>query len=130
MKKYNREGKEVGETKSSKYIEAMNKDKRKADEAYIENQRAIQNIQRIIQEGISNVEDLTAYLHFVIEDARHMEDIARQTNNNIIYSETIAVKREFLKLLELVFKDGSAAAAIDGTEEAHREGNDGSEGYA
>ena len=111
-------------------LEKMNAERRKAEEAYLESQQDMLNVRRILREGIGNVEDLLQYLVACIEDAKHMEDIARERNNTILYSETIAIRREFTKLLDLVMMDGSAEEAIDGTEEKHRGENDGNESYA
>jgi hypothetical protein len=111
-------------------LEKMNAERRKAEEAYLESQQDMLNVRRIMRDGISNVEDLLQYVVACIEDARHMEDLARERNNTILYSETIAIRREFTKLLDLVMKDGSAEAVIDGTEEKFREENDGNESYA
>ena len=110
-------------------LEKINAERRKAEEAYLESQQDMLNIHRIMREGISGVEDLLQYLVACIEDAKHMEDLARERNNTILYSETIAIRREFTKLLDLVMMDGSAEAVIDGTEEAHREKNTGEEAY-
>ena len=111
-------------------LEKINAERRKAEEAYLESQQDMLNIHRIMREGIGNVEDLLQYLVACIEDAKHMEDLARERNNTILYSETIAIRREFTKLLDLVMMDGSAEAVMGGTEEAHREENDGNESYA
>ena len=110
-------------------LEKMNKDRRKAEEAYLESQERMLEIERIKKEGISGVEDLVFYIDDVIESVKHSEDLARMQNNPIVYSEAIGIRREMEKLLTLVFTDGTAIEQIDGTEEAHRESNTGEEAY-
>jgi len=94
------------------------------------------DIHRMLKEGIQSVEELFKYLVFCIDDCKHMEDRARDTNNNIIYSEAIGIRREFTKLLKLLLIPGDEeeeeeeeGGEEDGTEEGHRANNDGSEGY-
>ena len=111
-------------------LEKMGKDRRKAEEEYLESQERMLEVQRIRREGISDVEDLITYSFDVIESVKHSEDLARMQNNAIVYSEAVGIRREFEKLLELILKDGSAMENIEGTEENHRANNDGEEGYA
>ena len=118
------------EKKNLTDLEKINAERRKAEAEYLDAQQDMLNVRRIMREGIGNVEDLLSYLVACIEDAKHMEDLARERNNTILYSETIAIRREFTKLVDLVLMDGSAEEVIDGTEEKHREENDGNESYA
>jgi hypothetical protein len=112
-------------------LEKMNKDRRKAEEEYLDSQQQMLEIQRIQREGITSVEELILYAADVIVSVTHSEDLARINNNPIVYSEAVGIRREFTKLLELVLKDGTAIPVEeqDGTEEAHRENNTGEEGY-
>jgi len=110
-------------------LEKMNKDRRKAEEEYLASQEQQLEMQRIEKEGILGVDDLVTYCIAVIEDVKHSEDIARVSNNSIIYSEAIGIRREFSKLLNLVFKVEAEDSPTEGTEEAHRANNDGQEGY-
>jgi hypothetical protein len=110
-------------------LEKMTAERKKAEAEYLESQQDMLNVRRIMRQGIGNVEDLLSYVVACIEDAKHMEDLARERNNPILYSETIAIRREFTKLLDLVLMDGSAEKILDGTEEAHRENNTGEEAY-
>ena len=110
-------------------LEKMSAERKKAEAEYLDSQQDMLNVKRIMREGINNVEDLVKYLVACIKDAKHMEDLARASNNNIMYSETVGIRREFLKLLKLVFLDGTAKEAMDGTEEKHRAENSGEEGY-
>ena len=113
-------------------LEKMNKDRAKAEAEYTAQKEELTEVFRIMREGIKNDEELVTYLVACIGDAKHMEDIARQGNNTIMYSETVAIKREFTKLLKLLLKGGEEMedlTDVDGTEEKHREVNDGSEGY-
>ena len=110
-------------------LEKMGKDRRKAEEAYIEEMNNKLEVQRIQREGISSVEDLITYTARVIEEVKHAETVARVGNNPIMYSEAIGIRREFEKLLNLVLMDGTAMEQVDGTEEKHRAENDGQEGY-
>jgi hypothetical protein len=111
-------------------LDKMNAERRKAEAEYLESQQNMLNVKRIMREGINNVEDLVEYVVACIGDAKHMEDMARASNNNIMYAETIGIRREFVKLLKLVFLDGTAEQVMeDGTEEAHRAKNEGEEAY-
>lgn len=112
-------------------LEKMNKDRRKAEEEYLESRERTLEIERIKKEGITSVENLVLYVTDVIESVKHSEDLARMQNNPIVYSEAIGIRREMEKLFNLIFMDGTAAEKIDleGTEEAHREKNKGEEGY-
>ena len=107
-------------------LEKMNKDRRKAEEEYLDSQQAMLEVRRIQRDGISNVEELILYVSDVIGGVTHAEDIARANNNSIIYSEAVGIRREMAKLLDLVLKDGTA---LDGSEEYHRANNEGEEGY-
>lgn len=111
-------------------LEKMNKDRRKAEEAYLESRDMVLEIERIKRDGISNVEELTVYIADVVKSVKHSEDLARMSNNAIVYSEAIGIRREMEKLLNLIFLDGTALENLDGTEEAHRAENDGDEAYA
>ena len=112
-------------------LEKMNKDRRRAEEEYLASQKERIEVERIKKDGISNVDDLVLYVRKVIEDVMHSEDLARLGNNPIVYSEAIGIRREFVKLKELILKDGTAAPMeeVDGTEEKHRKHNEGEEAY-
>lgn len=114
-------------------LEKMNRDRRKAEEAYVEHRDTMLEVRRIMRDGINCVEELVLYLDAAIQDSKHFEDLARAGNNSIMYSEAVGIKREFEKLLNLILMDGSAGQKIleetDGTEEAHRANNRGEEGY-
>ena len=112
-------------------LEKMNKDRRRAEEEYLESQQAKLEMVRIQREGISNVTELLKYIEDVIESVKHSEDLARLNNNPIVYSEAIGIKREFEKLGNLVVMDGSAMEVVDENEgeRQHRANNEGEEGY-
>lgn len=110
-------------------LEKLNRDRKKAEEAYLVSMDRKLEVERIRKEGISSVEDLIAYIDDIIESVQHSEDLARMSNNPIVYSEAIGIRREMTKLLNLVFMDGTAAEHVNGTEEKHREENTGEEGY-
>jgi hypothetical protein len=113
-------------------LEKMNKDRAKAEAEYAEQKEEVTEVFRIMREGIQNDEELVTYLVACIKDAKHMEDVARAKNNNIVYSEAIGIKREFTKLLKLLMIEGEEEEApedVDGTEEKHRANNEGEEGY-
>ena len=113
-------------------LEKMNKDRRKAEEEYLDSQQQMLEIRRIMRDGITDVDELILYIADVIQSVKHSEDLARQHDNHIVYSEAVGIRREFTKLLELVLKDGSAIPMeeVDGTEEKHRVNNKGEESYA
>lgn len=110
-------------------LEKMNKDRRKAEEAYLESVEKKLEVERIKRDGISNAEDLVIYISDVVESVQHSEDLARMNNNPIVYSEAIGIRREMNKLFLLLMRDEAPEEVMDGTEEAHREKNDGEEGY-
>lgn len=116
-------------------LKKMNKDRRRAEEEYLDHQQFKLEIARIQREGIVEWDDLINYIGGVIEDVKHSEDIARLGNNPIAYSESIGIRREFIKLLQLLALAESRAEnekeeLEDGTEEAHRAKNGGDESYA
>jgi hypothetical protein len=112
-------------------LEKMNKDREKAAKEFLAKKEELTEVYRIMQEGIQSVEELVTYLVACINDAKHMEDIARQGNNTIMYSEAVGIRREFQKLLKLLMKgdEEEEENPEDGTEESHRLENDGSEAY-
>ena len=116
-------------------LEKMNKDRAKAEEEYMEQKEQVLDIHRMLREGIKDGGELYEYIVFCINDCKHMEDMARKDNNNIVYSEAIGIRREFTKLLELlmvpdnIMEGEEEEEEMDGTEEAHRANNDGGEGY-
>ena len=111
-------------------LEKMNKDRAKAEAEYMEQREEVLNIHRILKEGIADGSELYEYLVFCVNDCKHMEDIARKENNSIVYSEAIGIRREFTKLLKLLtMAEKVEECEEDGTEEAHRAKNDGSEAY-
>ena len=120
------------EKKIENDLERMNKDRRKAEEEYLDSQQAMLEVKRIQRDGITNVVELVLYIADVLGSVTHAEDMARVQNNSIVYSEAIGIRREMEKLLDLVLKDGTAILdeEVDGTEKHHREGNDGNESYA
>ena len=112
-------------------LEKMNKDRRKAEEEYLDSQQQMLEIRRIMRDGISDVDELILYVADVIKSVMHSEDLARASNNSIVYSEAVGIRREFTKLLDLILKDGTAMPMeeVEGTEEKHRAENDGEESY-
>ena len=111
-------------------LEKMNRDRRKAEEEYLDSQAQMLEVSRITRDGISNVDELILYVADVIQSVAHSEDVARASNNDIVYSEAIGIRREMTKLLELLLMNGTAEQSVeDGTEEAHRANNEGEEGY-
>jgi hypothetical protein len=113
-------------------LEKMNKDRAKAEKEYEESKELVVEVHRIMNEGIQSPDELLTYLVACVNDAKHMEDLARAGNNNILYSEAIGIRREFTKLLKLLVKgeiEGEEEEVVDGTEEKFREENDGNESY-
>jgi hypothetical protein len=111
----------------------MDKDRAKAEAEYAEQKEELTEVYRIMREGIKSFEELITYLAACIEDAKHMENLARERNNTILYSETVGIRREFIKLVKLLVKAGEEEENlenVDGTEENFREENDGNESYA
>jgi hypothetical protein len=113
-------------------LEKMNKDRAKAEAEYAEQKEELTEVFRIMREGIETYEELVTYLVACINDAKHAEDLARQANNNIMYSEAVGIRREFTKLVKLLVEGGEKEENLedlDGTEEAHRANNEGEEAY-
>ncbi|MCK4307580.1 hypothetical protein KAW50_05070 [candidate division WOR-3 bacterium] len=111
-------------------LEKMNKDRAIAEAEYAAQKEEVTEVFRIMREGIQNDEELVTYLVACINDAKHVEDVARQSNNTIMYSEAVGIRREFVKLLKLMMiEEDEKPEDIDGTEEKHRLENDGEEGY-
>jgi len=110
--------------------EKITAERKKVETEYLESQQDMLNVRRIIREGIQNSEDLIQYLVACIEDAEHMEDMARANNNYIMYSECVGIRREFTKLLKLSIMPPKEETEGDGTEKTHRANNKGEEGYA
>ena len=89
-------------------LEKMNMERRKAEEEYLDSQQQMLEIRRIMRDGISDVNELVLYVADVITSVTHSEDLARASNNDIVYSEAVGIRREFTKLLKLILKDGTA----------------------
>ena len=119
----------MGEKKMVSDLERMNKDRRRAEEEYLENQQRMLEVKRIMRDGITNVDELLLYVADVVLSITHSEDLARVSNNSIVYSEAVGIRREMTKLLELVLKGRSAMEDIVSSEERHRTNNDGGESY-
>jgi hypothetical protein len=111
-------------------LEKMNKDRAKAEAEYAEQKEELAEVFRIMREGIKTDEELVTYIVACINDAKHAEDLARQANNNIMYSEAVGIRREFTKLLKLLMAEEEEGEPEDGTEESHRINNEGDESYA
>jgi hypothetical protein len=111
-------------------LERMDKDRARAEAEYAEQKEELTEVYRIMREGIKTDEELVTYIVACINDAKHMEGVARQANNNIVYSETIGIRREFTKLLKLLMAEEEEGEPEDGTEESHRKNNEGDESYA
>jgi hypothetical protein len=110
-------------------LEKMNKDRARAEQEFMKEKEEVTEIFRIMREGIKNSDELLIYLAGCIKDAKHMEDIARASNNNIMYSEAVAIRREMSKIGKLLSIGGQQVSEVDGTEEAHRANNGGEEAY-
>lgn len=89
-------------------LEKMNMERRKAEEEYLDGQQQMLEIRRIMRDGISDVNELVLYVADVITSVARSEDLARASNNDIVYSEAVGIRREFTKLLKLILKDGTA----------------------
>ena len=113
-------------SKVSSDLDKMKKDRRRAEEEYLNSMNRRLEVERITREGIKTQDELILYLQEGIENVKLSEDAARLSNNSIVYSESIAIKREFRKLLSLImFPEVEAETA----EEIHRQNTTGEEGY-
>ena len=113
-------------SKTSSDLEKMKADRRRAEEEYLNSMNRRLEVERISKEGIKTQDELILYLQEGIENVKLSEDAARLSNNNIVYSESIAIKREFRKLLSLIMLPEVQAETA---EEVHRQSTDGGEGY-
>ena len=113
-------------SKTNSDLEKMKKDRRRAEEEYLNSMNRRLEVERITREGIKTQDELILYLQEGIENVKLSEDAARLSNNAIVYSESIAIKREFRKLLSLImFPEVEAETA----EEIHRQNTTGDEAY-
>lgn len=111
-------------------LEKMNAERKKAEAEYAEQREQMLDVKKIMREGVQDFDDLVKYLVAAIQDCKHMEDLGRMGNNNIMYSEAVGIRRELTKLLKLVLLEPEEEVEnVDGTEEKHRANNDGNEGY-
>lgn len=108
-------------------LKKMKMDRQRAEREYIDSMNRRIEVERITREGIKTQDELILYLQQGIEDVKMSEDAARLSNNSIVYSESIAIKREFRKLLSLVMLPEVQAETA---EELHRQSTDGGEAYA
>ena len=113
-------------SKISSDLEKMKKDRRRAEEEYLNTMNRRIEVERITREGIKTQDELILYLQQGIEDVKMSEDAARLSNNNIVYCESIAIKREFRKLLSLIMLP---EVQEETAEEIHRQSTDGGEAY-
>ena len=107
-------------------LEKMKADRKRAEEEYLNSMNQRLEVQRLTQEGIVTRDELITYLREVIEEANHIEDAARLSNNTIVYCECIGIRREMRKLLSLIMLP---EVQEETAEEQHRQNTDGGMSY-
>ena len=113
-------------SKTSTDLDKLKADRQRAEREYIDSMNRRLEVERITREGIKTQDELILYLQEGIENVKLSEDAARLSNNAIVYSESIAIKREFRKLLSLIMLPEVQAETA---EEVHRQSTTGEEGY-
>jgi len=113
-------------SKASSDLEKMKKDRRRAEEEYLNTMNRRIEVERITREGIKTQGELILYLRERVDGAKITEDAAKLSNNLILYSEANAIQREFRFLLSLIMLPEVEAET---QEEAHRQNTDGGEAY-
>ncbi len=83
-------------------LEKMNMERKRAWEAYEKSYKKRQEIDRLMEEGIRNFDELVFYIRETLKASDEINVNARNVNNEILYIESVAVKREFKILLNLI----------------------------
>jgi len=83
-------------------IEYMASIRRKTVEQYEKNIQRQQEIDRLMEEGIKNFDELVFYIRETLRASNELNVTARNANNELLYIESVAVRREFKILLNLI----------------------------
>ena len=83
-------------------LEYMANIRRKTIEQYEKNIQRQQEIDRLMEEGIKNFDELVFYIRETLRASNELNVTARNANNELLYIESVAVRREFKILLNLI----------------------------
>ena len=83
-------------------IEYMASIRRKTVEQYEKSIQCQQEIDRLMEEGIKNFDELVFYIRETLRASNELNVTARNANNELLYIESVAVRREFKILLNLI----------------------------
>ena len=76
--------------------------RRKTVEQYEKSIQRQQEIDRLMEEGIKNFDELVFYIRETLRASNELNVTARNANNELLYIESVAVRREFKILLNLI----------------------------
>jgi len=85
-------------------LEYMASIRRKTVEQYEQNMKKQQELDRIMEQGIRDFNELVFYIRETIRASNDLNVTARNTNNELLYVESVAVRREFKILLNLILE--------------------------
>ena len=83
-------------------LEKMSLERKRAWEEYEKSYVKRREIDRLMDEGIKNFDELVFYIRETLKASDEINVNARNVNNEILYIESVAVKREFKILLNLI----------------------------
>ena len=83
-------------------LEKMNMERERAWREYERSYVKKKEIDRLMDEGIKNFDELVFYIRETLKASEEINVNARNVNNEILYIESVAVKREFKILLNLI----------------------------
>lgn len=85
-------------------LEYMASIRRKTVEQYEQNIKKQQELDRLMEQGIRTFDELVFYIRETIRASNDLNVTARNTNNELLYVESVAVRREFKILLNLILE--------------------------
>ncbi|RLI53277.1 MAG: hypothetical protein DRP09_16105 [Candidatus Thorarchaeota archaeon] len=83
-------------------LEYMASIRRRTVEEYEKSLQKQQEIDRLMEEGIKNFNELVFYIRETLRASNELNVRARDANNELLYIESVAVRREFKILLNLI----------------------------
>ncbi|RLF97017.1 hypothetical protein DRN58_09260 [Thermococci archaeon] len=83
-------------------LEKMNVERKRAWKEYEKNYVKQRELDRLMDEGIKNFDELVFYIRETIKAANNLNLAARNSDNKLLYVESTAVRREFKILLNLI----------------------------
>jgi len=85
-------------------LEKMNMERKRAWDEYEKSYVKQRELDRLMDEGIKNFDELVFYIRETLKATDNLNVTARNMNNNILYIESVAVRREFKILLNLILE--------------------------